>query len=144
MSRRYMQSASCSPSSRADSYIYSIAPAYSSSLAAITSADEVLLVDGSKLATTAVSRLGSGHEGLTTLTVGNDGRDVYCGNSGGRVSCFDVRSGVKSGHIDIGSYIVSWCSERSHNVRRPRRDCLTMSWSCSGDRNGTPAPRSNH
>jgi hypothetical protein len=107
MSRRFVQSASCSPSSRADSYIYSIAPAFSASLAAITSADEVLLVDGSKLANTAVSRLGSGHEGLTTLTVGSDGRDVYCGNGSGRVSCFDVRSGVKSGHIDVGTCIIS-------------------------------------
>lgn len=102
MTLRYVQSASCSPSSRDDSYIYSIARAFAGSLAAITSADEVLLVSSADLSATAVSHFDGSPQSLTTLAIGNEGRSLYCGDSGGRVSCFDVRSGVKSASLDVG------------------------------------------
>ena len=102
MSRTYTQLSSCRPSADHNAYIYSIVPAVEGSLAAITSADEILAVDAARLDSTSVSRLNGASKGLTTLSVGDHGRTLYCGDGTGYISRFDVRAGGKTGAINIG------------------------------------------
>jgi hypothetical protein len=107
MSTTYVQLSSCRPSADANAYIYQIAPLAEGRLAAITSADEVLVVDESQTGSTPVSRFKGVPEGLTTLSVDDQGRNLYCGDRHGHVSQFDVRAGGKTGTIDIGQLIWS-------------------------------------
>ena len=102
MSRTYVQLASCNPSAHDNTYVYHIAASLDNLLAAITSKDEVLVVDGAYLSSTAVSRLNGAPKGLTTLTAADHGRSLYCGDSAGYVSCFDVRTASKTGSFSVG------------------------------------------
>ena len=115
MPRTYIQLESCKPSVDADAYIYEIAPLPEAKLAAITSANEVLVVDGTRLTTTSISRLDGAPIGITTLSVAQQGRSLYCGGGFGHISHFDVREGTRSGTIDIGQ-LISLCQETGNQA----------------------------
>ena len=128
MSKKYRQLVSCSPSAYDNTYIFHILPSIGTSLAAITSADEVLIVDGAVLSSTSVSRFVDSPKGLTTLSVSHDGRTLFCGDNKGLVSCLDVRTGAKSGSITVGqSNARHTFGAHRLNKSRPGSDSITMS-----------------
>lgn len=102
MSRSCREVASCRPSQSADVYIYKIAPAHDTRIAAITSADELLLLDGTRLAASPISRLIGVPNAVTSLVTSMSGNDLFCAGSSGVVVGFDARSGQRTMDFNIG------------------------------------------
>ena len=73
-----------------------------SSVAAITSADELLLVDAAKMTSSPVLYFDHVPSGLTSLCTSDNGRVLYCAGTSGAVGCFDVRSSSRTGGFAIG------------------------------------------
>ena len=87
------QAAACSPCAEEYTYIYSIIPVLDASLAAITSADELLVLDRRTLQTTSSPRVSDVLTGVTRLVLGDSDRNVVCAARDGSVATFDLRSG---------------------------------------------------
>lgn len=102
MSRTYMPVSSCSPSGQDNAYIYKILPSVDHSVAAITSFDEVLVIDRTQLESAPVLRFDGAPKALTALTSGDHGRSLYCAGAKGDIACYDVRIGKRTGDIKIG------------------------------------------
>ncbi|EXJ59934.1 hypothetical protein A1O7_04082 [Cladophialophora yegresii CBS 114405] len=98
----YQQLGSCAPSSREDVYVFAIAPVTNRGLAAITSADELLLLDRGSLAQSNVGRLQGAPVGLTSLVVADQGTAVICAGGDGAVAVFDLRSGSRAAQFKSG------------------------------------------
>ena len=103
MSQAFGEVASCSPSRKADSYIYTIAPTTSNGLAAITSADEMLLVELQSLQAGNALYFADVPVGLTTMVLGDhEGTSIICAGRDGSIATFDVRSQKRASHFKQG------------------------------------------
>ena len=91
MIKVYEDLSSCKPSLTDNTYVLKILPSAGNGITAITSADELLVVDAKTLASSAVLRIDNPGRGLTCLTSDATGQHVFCGGADGVVS-FDVRS----------------------------------------------------
>ena len=97
----YQPAATCSPSAKVDSYIYSIVPTSSNGLATITSADELVLLDRATLQN--VSAFDSVPTGVTCLQQGDkDCHTLLCSGRDGFVATFDVRSKERISQFKLG------------------------------------------
>ena len=92
MSKILHQIAACAPSRTAGTYIYSIIPLGSGGLAAITSADELLVLDAQSLSSPHVT-LKNVPTGISCLTKSEQDQNVViCAGRDGVISAFDLRS----------------------------------------------------
>ncbi len=112
MIRTYREIASCAPSRQKDVYIFSVTPVADRALAAITSADELLLLqDRGNLKASSISLLQDVPKGLTSLASSDEGKTTICAGSDGHVVTFDMRTRLKATHFTIGT---SYPPVRSH------------------------------
>jgi hypothetical protein len=103
MSQTFLEVASCAPSRKADSYICAIAPTISNGLAAITSADELLLVDLQNLQIAKPLYFADVPLGLTSMVIGDkEGTSIICAGRDGATVTFDVRSQKRTSHFTQG------------------------------------------
>lgn len=115
MSQTLGEVASCSPSRTADSYIYTIAPTTSNGLAAITSADELLLVDLQNLQLANALYFADVPTGLTTMVMGDyEGTSIICAGRDGTIATFDVRSQKRASHFKQGNLRICSAEHLSH------------------------------
>jgi|SRR5271154_5401206 len=103
MSKVWRQVAACSPSQQTGTYIYTITPTVDGGLAAISSADELFLLDRQNLATTPSSRFSDVPAGVTCLTaIDEAGSGLLCAGRDGVVAAYDVRSQKQVSHFKLG------------------------------------------
>ncbi|KAI1609252.1 WD40-repeat-containing domain protein [Exophiala viscosa] len=103
MLNTYHEVASCAPSRHNDVYIFSIAPLARDGLAAITSANELLLLqDRGALGTPNVSVLSDCPHGVTSMAVADAGQTVFCAGNDGHVAVYDYRTRSKAVEFRIG------------------------------------------
>jgi hypothetical protein len=98
----YRQLAACAPSQQEDVYVFAIAPVANRGLAAITSADELLLLNRDSLDRSTIGTLQGAPSGLTSLVVADQGTAVMCAGGDGAVTVFDLRTGSKTAHFRLG------------------------------------------
>jgi WD40 repeat protein len=101
MTTLYKQLKSCKPSQADDAYILKILPSTGKGIAAITSSDELLVIDATNFESTTPLRLEDPGKGVTSLTSDNEGNHFFCGGADGVVSCFDMRSQRKVAKLEI-------------------------------------------
>ena len=95
--------ATCSPSSANDSYIYSIIPTSNNSLAIISSADELLVLDRASFRTVLSFESPTVSRGVTCLQPGDQaGNVVICGGRDGSIVALDLRSRSTVANIKLG------------------------------------------
>lgn len=92
MPQTYQQLAACAPSQHEDVYILAIAPTASRGIAAITSMDELLLLQSEGLHSADVTRCRGVPPGLTSLAIADQGITAICAGSDGTVAAFDLRT----------------------------------------------------
>lgn len=109
MARIFQSFANSSPSSQNDAYIYKIVPCAGDGIGAITSADELFLINSSTLGATPANRLTSPPSQLSSLISANDGQMLICAG-GDDVYLYDVRSRNQAGSFKAGEWL---CSQRS-------------------------------
>lgn len=106
----YREVASCAPSRHDDVYIFSTAPLAGNGLAAITSADELLLLhDKGSLNSSTTSTLSDCPQGPSSLVVADAGQTVICAGSDGRVVVYDIRTQTKAAEFKIGNLRLDPC-----------------------------------
>lgn len=115
MSLTYQEVSSCHPSDKDDVYIFSILPVINRGIAAITSADELLLLDSNTLQQS--TRLGPVPKNLTSLTVLDDGFTAVCGGADGVVALFDVRSQSQVAQFRIGTFELGHYARSDHGLQ---------------------------
>jgi hypothetical protein len=103
MSKVFRQVEACTPSRQAETYIYSITPVVGGGLAAISSADELLILDRQKLTSGPYSWLSGVPTGVTCLTPTDEaGNAVLCAGRDGVVAAFDLRSRARVAQFKLG------------------------------------------
>lgn len=101
----FRQSAVCTPSAVSGSYVYSIIPASDRSLVALTSADELFLLDRETLRKDSSQRFSDVPKGATCIVSGyNDRNLVICAGRDGCIVTFDVRSQKKASQFKLGKF----------------------------------------
>ncbi len=128
----YREQSSCAPSASQDVYIFSIAPVANESLAAITSADELLLIS-KDLTGRGASSLKGVPRGLTGLATADAGNTVICSSSEG-VGFFDLRTQTRTGHFSLGTHLLlsffyvrpDKCSDRPVNALACKGDDVAV------------------
>ncbi|KAJ9611764.1 hypothetical protein H2200_004948 [Cladophialophora chaetospira] len=108
MLRTYQQLSGCAPSRNDDVYVFAIAPTANHGLAAITSADELLLLNRDRLNSHDLATLQGVPQGVTSLVVADQGTTAICAGGDGNVAFFDLRTGSKTTHFNSDSMI--WLS----------------------------------
>jgi hypothetical protein len=91
MARSFQSFASVGPSTEEGSYIYKIVSCASDNIAGITSADELFLVDASRLGGSRPLYFDAPPKRLTSLLSANDGQLLVCAG-GESVHIYDARS----------------------------------------------------
>ncbi|KIY02828.1 uncharacterized protein Z520_01293 [Fonsecaea multimorphosa CBS 102226] len=99
MLQTYQELASRAPSRQEDVYIFAIAPVTGRGLAAITSADELLLLNRDNLAGSNPVGIQGVPHGLSSLVVEDQGTTVMCAGNDGTVAVFDVRTPSSVAHF---------------------------------------------
>ncbi|KAJ9646870.1 hypothetical protein H2204_000562 [Knufia peltigerae] len=95
--------ASRAPSGQKDVYVFSITPLADQAMAAITSADELLILqDRGTLNTSPVSTVQGVPRGLTSLVSSDAGRIAVCAGRDGNVVLVDTRTQTTVGHFETG------------------------------------------
>lgn len=103
MSQTFGEVASCAPSRKKDAYIYAIAPTTSNGLAAITSADELLLIDVQNLQSATPFYFADVPIGLTSMIIGNQAEtSIICTGRDRTTATFDVRSQKRTSYFTQG------------------------------------------
>ncbi len=127
----YQPAATCSPSVKADSYIYSIVPTSSNGLAAITSADELVLLDRATLQ--KVSAFNGVPTGVTCLQQGDKGGHILlCSGRDGSVASFDVRSKAMVSQFKLGKKRLLYAhSFTPFRIRSSMRAAKSYTWMSS-------------
>ncbi|KAK5454182.1 hypothetical protein LTS15_006182 [Exophiala xenobiotica] len=131
MIHTYREISSCAPSRQKDVYIFSVTPVADRALAAITSADELLLLqDRGNLKASSISLLRDVPKGLTSLVSSDEGKTTICAGSDGHVVTFDMRTQSKATHFNIGtSYPACFPPVRETNASSSRdRRQMRMRW----------------
>lgn len=86
-----------------NAYIYTIIPTIENGLVAITSANELLVLDRQNLTTSPILRIDDLPARLSCLVSGDDvGRTVMCSGGDGVVATYDVRSQTQICRFKIG------------------------------------------
>ena len=109
MLQTYQQLAGCAPSRHEDVYVFAIAPVANRGLAAITSADELLLLNRDRLNALDVARFQGVPIGVTSLVVADQGITAICAGSDGTAAVFDLRTGSSIAHFNSGRCDWSIC-----------------------------------
>lgn len=118
----FQLSASCSPSAKDDSFIYSLTPTSSNGLATLTSADELVLLDRSNLH--GISAFTDVPTGVTCLQPGDkEGNVVICSGRDGTVAIFDVRTKTKTSQFKLGA--IGYCLLETFPSTLPYRKAET-------------------
>lgn len=102
MLRTYREVTSCAPSQQDDVYIFAVAPVMSHGIAAISSSDELLILDRDGLRAPDAIRLRDVPRGLTSLVILDEGTAAACAGSDGTVAVFDIRSQSRVAHFKQG------------------------------------------
>ncbi|KIW87335.1 uncharacterized protein Z519_11971 [Cladophialophora bantiana CBS 173.52] len=103
----YQQLASCAPSQHEDVYILAIAPVAGRGLAAITSADELLLLNTDDLAGSNPVGLQGVPRGLSSLAVEDQGTTLICAGNDGTVAIFDIRTQSSVAQFKLNKPVIS-------------------------------------
>jgi hypothetical protein len=101
MQRVYTQSQSCTPSTAVDPYIVKILRVINNGIAAMSSADELLILDCSDFRPQLTAKLTDPGVDLTSLAVDRTGQRLFCGGSEGVVSVFDIRTQKRISRISV-------------------------------------------
>lgn len=107
MLRTYRELASCAPSQQHDVYIYAIAPLVGNALAAITSADELVLLPRDTLSASNASRVKNVPQGLTSLVTTDGGTTAVCAGNDGVIAVFDVRMQSRAAQFLAGKPVTA-------------------------------------
>lgn len=107
MSRVFSPFASCSPSAESGSYIYSIVPCSNGTVAGITSANELFLVDGNTLRESSIGRFPNPPTQLSSLVFTADGHAIICAGASGEVRVYDVRTQKQSASFRVGKAVTA-------------------------------------
>src|ERR1700761_2612557 len=102
MPQTYQQLARCAPSQHEDVYVFAIAPVANRGLAAITSADELLLLNRDSLGDSDSVKLQGAPVGLNSLVVTDQGTTAICAGIDGAVAVFDLRTGSRVAQFQSG------------------------------------------
>ena len=103
MFQTYREVSSCAPSQCQDVYIFAVAPLASRALAAITSADELLVLARDNLEHAAVARLQDVPKGPTSLVTTDAGSTAICAGTDGVVAIFDIRLQSRAAQFSTGA-----------------------------------------
>jgi hypothetical protein len=107
MPKIFGEIASCAPSRRGDSYIYTIAPTASNGLAAITSADELLVLDLQSLQNANALQFADVPVGVTSMVIEDQERtSVICAGRDGTTTIFDLRIQKRTSHFKQGGWSI--------------------------------------
>ncbi|KIW11358.1 hypothetical protein PV08_10658 [Exophiala spinifera] len=99
----YQGLASRAPSAQKDVYIFAVTPLVDQALAAISSADELLILrDRGALDTSPVSAVPGVPQGVTSLVSSDAGRIAVCAGRDGNVILVDTRAHTTAGHFKTG------------------------------------------
>jgi hypothetical protein len=112
MPQTYQRVARCAPSRHQDVYVFAIAPIAHRGLAAITSADEVILLDRGTLTEVASPKVPDAPRGLASFAVADEGQTLVCAGQEGTVAAFDLRTGASIAHYRAGI----WCFQSRSRV----------------------------
>ncbi|RMZ87077.1 hypothetical protein DV736_g5694, partial [Chaetothyriales sp. CBS 134916] len=107
MVKLYKELSSCRPSVTSDAYILNILPLFNETLAVLSSADEILVVNARTLDSTQVSRIAESGKGLTCTAVDEATRLIFSGGTDNLVSVFDIRSGHRAATLPIGKSVTA-------------------------------------
>lgn len=91
MARMFQSFANSRPSAQADAYIYKIVACEGDTIGAITSADELFLINASTLGSASANRLAAPPSQLSSLVSANDGQILICAG-GDDIRIYDVRT----------------------------------------------------
>lgn len=105
MPQIYREASACFPSQEKDVYIFTIVPLVEGVIAAITSADELALLQAATLQTTKIYTPKDGLQALTSLVSADEGSSAICGGSDGTVTVFDIRAPRLSAQFKTGNSI---------------------------------------
>lgn len=109
MSRLYQSVGSIAPSRTDNAYIFQLVQTIENGLAAITSADELVVVDRSNLAAGQIISFESPPTGANCLVSSDvSGQSLLCSGTDGNVALYDVRSQRRASHFRIGQSSL-WC-----------------------------------
>lgn len=99
----YQPYAALRPSRDDSAYILTLVPAMADSLAAITSANELLVVDRQNLSSAQTSFFDGALDGSNCLVAGDPhGQTLLCSSIYGTVATFDVRTQRKVSYFNLG------------------------------------------
>ncbi|RMZ76793.1 hypothetical protein DV737_g4631, partial [Chaetothyriales sp. CBS 132003] len=107
MAKLYKELSSCKPSAASDAYILNILPLFNESLAVLSSADEMLIINARTLDSTQVSRIADPGKGLACTAVDETTRLIFCGGTDSLVSVFDIRSGRRAATLTVGKSVTA-------------------------------------
>lgn len=121
--------ASRAPSEHKDVYIFGITPLANQAMAAITSADELLILqDRSILSTSHVSVVQGAPQGLTSLASSDAGKIAVCAGRDGNVILVDTRTHSTIGQFKTGNLCARSDAVTLLLIRSPRQtgSCSSM------------------
>lgn len=103
MSASYRPIAETAPSQSANSYIYALKPTFGHGLAAITSADELIVLDRQNLAAGCKLRFDDTPRGVNCLEpLDETGQSLVCSGQDGTIVVYDLRTQRRVGQFQIG------------------------------------------
>jgi len=139
----YQPYAGIAPSRDDNAYILALVPTIANGLAAITSANELFIVDRN-LASAQSRSLDNAPNGTNCLVSGDfQGQTVLCSGTNGNVATFDVRSQREVSRIEIGRLRSRLCSSTGLIYSRPRCDRTRLQWTKHSYRHGVKEPASH-
>lgn len=101
----YRSFAGVAPSRTDNAYIYNLVPTDQDGLAAITSANELVIVDRHRLAADHVIHCTGIPNGSSCLVLGDDkGQTLCCAGSDGTVATIDVRTQMSVSSFKTGDW----------------------------------------
>lgn len=101
---QYLSFGSVAPSQSTDAYIFQLVQTVGNGLAAITSADELVVVDRQNLSPSQTILFENVPIGANCLVSGDvSGQSLICSGTDGQVVIWDVRSRTKASHFRLGS-----------------------------------------
>lgn len=104
MSRSFVLSGNIEPSRTESAYILALALTYGNGLAAITSANELLIADRQKLNNDPIRFQQDVPSGTSCLISAQDnGQTILCSGTDGSVAMFDIRTQSKVSGFQIGN-----------------------------------------
>lgn len=129
MSQAYQSFASIAPSRGNNAYIFQLVQTVGNGLAAITSEDELVIVDRHNLSANQTIFFDGVPVGTNCLVSGDaSGQTLICSGTDGHVVTYDVRSQKKTSQFQIGLVLpASFVSDLRLTNNRSRCYCSCMS-----------------